>query len=264
MTKLGRIRLIILSKFTLTKAIPKGLKMAEEKEAIETQQDPLTEVLEAFKKQQKLIIGAVLVVFGVFGGITVKKSMDAANETEAQSKLFKIEKELQSINEEKAKQAAVKDEKAETEAVDTKAQLEAVESQLNSFVSENKSLKAGVRASLILAKILSEEGESQKALEVLDMVKDSLGSGALSSLYKTQKLSLYLDTENYDAAVKLADEMIAKKDESFAHPMAYLKKAIAVEKKGDIEEAKAIYKKLSSDYPEHSAGKTAMQYLRIL
>ena len=115
-----------------------------------------------------------------------------------------------------------------------------------------------------LAKILSEEGESQKALEVLDMVKDSLGSGALSSLYKTQKLSLYLDTENYDAAVKLADEMIAKKDESFAHPLAYLKKAIAVEKKGDIEEAKAIYKKLSSDYPEHSAGKTAMQYLRIL
>ena len=90
MTKLGRIRLIILSKFTLTKAIPKGLKMAEEKEAVETQQDPLTEVLEAFKKQQKLIIGAVLVVFGVFGGITVKKSMDAANEPEAQSKLFKF------------------------------------------------------------------------------------------------------------------------------------------------------------------------------
>ncbi|MEC9281374.1 MAG: tetratricopeptide repeat protein [Bdellovibrionota bacterium] len=238
--------------------------MAEEKEAVETQQDPLTEVLEAFKKQQKLILGAVLVVFGVFGGITAKKSIEAANETEAQSKLFKIEKELQSLKEEQTKQAAVKEAEEKTADVDTKTQMKSLEDQLSSFVSEHKDLKAGVRASLILAKILSEEGQSDKAVEALDMVKTSLGSGALASLYKTQKLSLYLDTEKYDEAVKLADEIIAKKDESFAHPVAYLKKAIAVEKKGEIEEAKAIYKKLSADYPEHSAGKTAKQYLRIL
>jgi TolA-binding protein len=45
--------------------------------------------------------------------------------------------------------------------------------------------------------------------------------------------------------------------------MAKLKKAVAVEAKGDVAEAKALYKQVSEDYPEHPAGKTAKQYLRI-
>lgn len=221
------------------------------------EKDPVQDMVEILKKNQKAIIGllgSLLLAFGVYSGV---KQYQHSAELEAQAKLFKIEKQLEKV------ERGLQKKQVKREDVKFDESYKPIAGSLESFIKSNQGKKASLRASIMLARLYGEFSQNDKALEAINLVNPPVKADMLNVLFHTQKITQFIDNEKYDDAIKLADKLLGMKEISFTHAMAKLKKAVAVEAKGDLAEAKALYKQVSEDYPEHPAGKTAKQYLRI-
>lgn len=236
----------------------KDIPVSEQNNETNTvEKDPVGDMLESLKKNQKLIfalVGSALVAFGAF---TAMESYKKNQEMKAQAGLFKIEKQIENFERKMAKD---KKTSSDYKFEDSYAGFA---TSLESFISSNKDKKAAMRASLLLARIYGEYSKPEKALNALNLLQPKVEASMLSVLFHTQKLTQLIDTKNFDEAVSLADKILSIKELDFTHAVAKLKKAIAVEAKGAKEEARTLYKQVSEDYPEHPAGQTAKQYLRI-
>lgn len=232
--------------------------MSEEtKETNTIEKDPVGELLESLQKNQKLIFGLVGSLVVAFGAYTGVESYKKNQEMKAQAGLFKIEKQIESFEKNLAKD---KTDKANLKFEDSYGKFTP---SLEKFIASNTDKKAAVRASLLLARMYGEYAKSEEALKALNLVKPEVEASMLSVLYHTQKLTQLIDNKSYDQAVSLADKILSIKEMDYTHAVAKLKKALAVEAKGSVDEARALYKQVSEDYPEHPAGQSAKQYLRI-
>lgn len=221
------------------------------------EKDPVQDMLESLKQNQKVIfgiVGSLLVAFGAYTGV---RSYQNLQEMEAQASLFKIEKKIEKIEEslqkENKKKADLKFEESYGPLV----------SDLETFIKANPNKKASLRAAMQAADIYSDYGMTEKALTALSLVQTEFKADTLAVLFHTNKMSRLIDGNKFDEAIQIADKILAISELEFTHAVAKLKKAVAVEAKGEKEEARALYKQISEDYPEHPAGKAAQQFLRI-
>ena len=120
---------------------------------------------------------------------------------------------------------------------------------LEDFANKYKTKPAGVYANFVLATALAQQGEFLKAevfyKQALEYANDEFGAMITNSL-----IANVLEQGDYDRAVTLADDFVAKNPTHFSVPQVKLYKALGLELAGKTEEAKEVFKSLEEDYPQ--------------
>ena len=120
---------------------------------------------------------------------------------------------------------------------------------LEDFANKYKTKPAGVYANFVLATALAQQGEFLKAeifyKQALEYANDEFGAMITNSL-----IANTLELGDFERAVTLSDEFIAKNPTHFSIPQVKLYKALGLELAGKNEEAKEVYKGLETDYPQ--------------
>ena len=126
---------------------------------------------------------------------------------------------------------------------------EASYAPLEEFAAKYKTKPAGVYASFVLGTALTQQGEFLKA-EVFYRQALEYANDEFADMITNALLANTLEQGDYDRAVTLADEFIAKNPTHFSVPQIKLYKALGLELAGKTEEAKEVYKSLGEDYPQ--------------
>lgn len=126
---------------------------------------------------------------------------------------------------------------------------EASYAPLEEFAAKYKTKPAGVYAAFVLGTALTQQGEFLKA-EVFYRQALEYANDEFADMITNALLANTLEQGDYDRAVTLADEFIAKNPTHFSVPQIKLYKALGLELAGKTEEAKEVYKSLGEDYPQ--------------
>lgn len=120
---------------------------------------------------------------------------------------------------------------------------------LEEFANKYKTKPAGVYANFVLGTALTQQGDFLKAevfyKQALKYANEEFGAMIFNSL-----IANTLELGDFERAVSLADDFIAKNPTHFSIPQIIMYKALALELSGKINEAKEIYKTLQEDYPQ--------------
>ena len=120
---------------------------------------------------------------------------------------------------------------------------------LEDFANKYQTKPAGVYASFVLGTALAQQGDFLKAeifyKQALKHANEDFGAMITNSL-----IANTLELGDFDKAITLADEFIAKNPTHFSIPQIKLYKALGLELAGKAEEAKEVYKSLEEDYPQ--------------
>lgn len=120
---------------------------------------------------------------------------------------------------------------------------------LEDFANKYKTKPAGVYANFVLGTALAQQGEFLKAelfyKQALEYANKEFGAMITNSL-----IANTLELGDFDRAITLADDFIAKNPIHFSVPQVKLYKALGLELAGKVEEAKEVYKSLEEDYPQ--------------
>jgi len=120
---------------------------------------------------------------------------------------------------------------------------------LEDFANKYKTKPAGVYANFVLGTALAQQGDFLKAelfyKQALEYANEEFGAMITNSL-----IANTLELGDFDKAVTLADEFVAKNPTHFSVPQVKLYKALGLELAGKAEEAKEVYKGLEEDYPQ--------------
>lgn len=87
---------------------------------------------------------------------------------------------------------------------------------------------------------------------------------SLTSLLKMQKATVALEMGDYPRAAAAFETLASDRKAEFLHPDALLKLGVSQEKMGQIEEAKGTFERVSTEYGDSEAGRSAKAYLRLL
>ena len=120
---------------------------------------------------------------------------------------------------------------------------------LEEFASKYKTKPAGVYAAFVLGTALTQQGEFLKA-EVFYRQALEHANEEFAAMITNALIANTLELGEYDRAVTLADDFIAKNPTHFSVPQIKLYQAMGLELAGKAEEAKDIYKSLEEDYPQ--------------
>ena len=120
---------------------------------------------------------------------------------------------------------------------------------LEEFANKYKKKPAGVYASFVLGTALAQQGEFLKAelfyKQALDYADKDFAAMIANAL-----IANTLELGDFERAVNLADEFIAKNPTHFSVPQIKIYKALAMELSGNIDGAKEMYKSIEADYPQ--------------
>lgn len=120
---------------------------------------------------------------------------------------------------------------------------------LEEFASKYKKKPAGVYAAFVLGTALTQQGEFLKA-EVFYRQALEYANDEFAAMITNALIANTLELGDYERAVSLADNFIAKNPTHFSVPQIKLYQAIGLEQAGKAEEAKEVYKSLVEDYPQ--------------
>lgn len=120
---------------------------------------------------------------------------------------------------------------------------------LEDFANKYKTKPAGVYANFVLGTALTQQGDYLKAeyfyKQALEYANEEFGAMITNSL-----IANTLELGDFERAVALCDNFIAKNPTHFSVPQITLYKALALELSGKIMEANEVYKAISNDYPQ--------------
>ncbi|MFK8137319.1 MAG: tetratricopeptide repeat protein [Bdellovibrionales bacterium] len=199
-----------------------------------------------------------LIVIGLLGlaSVTGYEAYKESNELAAQTDYFQIEKKVTKAQENIAKEKA--------EDKDFEKTFGPLLSELESFAKEESGSKASVRAMLKASEIYVNVKQFDKALESLRWAEVSASEDILYKLFNMNFASRLMDNEKYAEAIGRLETYSFENSFESLYSMAQFKKAISLEKLGKTEEAKTIYKRLSSDFPDTETGRKAKYFLRLM
>ena len=120
---------------------------------------------------------------------------------------------------------------------------------LEEFANKYKTKPAGVYANFVLGTALAQQGDYLKA-EVFYNQALKYANAEFGAMITNAYIANTLEAGDFERAVALADEFIAKNPTHFSIPQITLYKALALELSGKIDEAKTIYKSIEEDYPQ--------------
>ena len=120
---------------------------------------------------------------------------------------------------------------------------------LEEVANKYKTKPAGVYASFVLGTILYQQGDFLKA-ELAYRQALKYANEEFAEMITNALLANTLETGDYEKAVALADEFLAKNPTHFSIPQIKLYKAMGLELAGKVAEAKEVYKSLEEDYPQ--------------
>ena len=120
---------------------------------------------------------------------------------------------------------------------------------LEEFAAKYKTKPAGVYAAFVLGTALAQQKEFLKA-EVFYKQALEYANDEFSAMITNALIANTLELGDYERAVNLADEFIAKNPMHFSVPQIQLYKALGLELSGKADEAKGVYKSLEEDYPQ--------------
>ena len=192
----------------------------------ETQQNGITDNLAKWIKENKTVVTAVVITAIVIGGIfaIIDNLRNKAYQNQW-SNLFMAEMAVANGGDEVSY------------------------APLEEFANKYKTKPAGVYANFVLGTALAQQGDYLKA-EVFYTQALKYANEEFGAMITNAFIANTLEAGDFERAVSLADEFIAKNPTHFSIPQITLYKALALELSGKIDEAKAIYKSIEEDYPQ--------------
>lgn len=176
----------------------------------------------AKKWKREFILGAVtlLAALLVFFGIQTIRSQSLKSQNVRLSRMIQLRKE---INEDPEKIA-----------------------ELEELAGKGKFARMGY---LQLATYWFEQGDFDKAIDQLDKISERK-KDLLYYQARDLEAQIFSLRENYDEAIRIYEMIEKEKPRDFSLDSVLFKKASALEEKGEVEEALAIYKKIQEDYAQ--------------
>lgn len=148
---------------------------------------------------------------------------------------------------------------------DFEADFSPLVSSLEAEIKNYKNTVAAQSTAMKLADFLEAHKKPEKAAELLKQIEPAVDESTwLFGLFKLQLASLLSQSNAVDEALKRLESVTEVHSASFLHPEAYLKMALLYEEKGDLEKAKDLYSRVSTDYADQETGKSAQSYLQLL
>lgn len=195
-----------------------------------------------------------------------RKAADALYQPEAE--LRKVETKAREAKAAKMEQLAVgqkKDAPDSTPSVDYAKDYAPIVSQITGQIKAHANTKAALVSALNLANFLVQQKQFEQALAVLEIptYKPS-ANDLLGGFHQMHRGLALIENQKADEALKAYEAVLAAESLKFFHPEALLKSGVALELKGDTEKARQRYEKLSREFPDTEAAKSAQQYIRLL
>ena len=154
---------------------------------------------------------------------------------------------------------------AAEKAPEVKKDLSEVSALYEKVISDHKGTKASIIAATKLADLYSEQGDTEKALEVIKTVESKVKpSGLVEGLALMTIGRHYEMSGKCDMAVKPWESVLEAPSLKFLHSEAHLKLGLCYENLNDLDQAKTHYKVLSDDYGDSAAGRTGKRLLSLI
>lgn len=137
--------------------------------------------------------------------------------------------------------------------------------KLETVVKNHKGTRAAVLAALDLSNVFQEYKQPDRAIQNLNAVMSNTSTKELLFGFVNLQLgNAYQATGKCDEAIKAWKTVSTSKDHSFLHADALLKEGLCQEILGQKDKAAETYRKVSQDFSDTDAGKSAKTYLRLL
>lgn len=147
--------------------------------------------------------------------------------------------------------------------VDFSANYEAAARAIELAVDAHRDTEAAAAAALRLSSLYRDFKKVQEAEGILARIKLS-ESNFLYPLIEMQKATLAMEAGDYNRAQTGFEQLSRNKAAEFLQAEALLKQGLCLEKLEQKDRAKEIYNRLSTEFPESQASRTAKGYLRLL
>jgi predicted negative regulator of RcsB-dependent stress response len=135
--------------------------------------------------------------------------------------------------------------------------------ELEKRILDHKNTNAAAVASLNLAGLYLSNKKAELAdafLSKIERAKDP----SLTALLKMQKAIIAMELGDFPRATAGFESLISDRKSEFLHPDALLKLGVCQEKQGQVEDAKGTFERVSTEYADSEAGRSAKAYLRLL
>jgi len=197
----------------------------------------ITKVFQFAQKRSRELIAlvvVVIIVILVFVGVRLIKAQNIKKESRMLSEIMALHAELEENPENVAK--------------------------LEELAGKGKFSRV---AYLLLATHWVEKGDLDKAEDSLQKVSEGTKD---IFYYQAQDLwgQIYLKRKEYDKAIEIYKKIEKEGPDHYTLDAVLFRQAEALEQKGNIEEALALYKKVQEDYPQTFFGYDATQKVRKL
>ncbi|MES3037478.1 MAG: tetratricopeptide repeat protein [Bdellovibrionota bacterium] len=248
--------------------------MARITNAVDKVHHNLSRGVEWSGKNARWVVASIVVFIILGSAFSLYGYYDQNKETKLQEGYYKTERAYS----EKKRELAAKG-PATLKAADLEKNLGTLPADFETVLSKNPSSQAGRMAALNLVEIYSEYGMPEKALAVYDRVGKIQPNDLTQGLLIFQKANVLSNVDKCADAVKYWDDLIKADKVAFFKREAQLRKALCLEKTGDVANAEQIYTELAqlkrADGKESQAGAQDLQddsqvateaqkYLRLL
>lgn len=153
--------------------------------------------------------------------------------------------------------------KTEEAKVDFDAVYAGPAQEVEKQIIAHKSTKAAAVAAIDLAGLYLDNKKPDLAAALLAQVSGG-DSEIIRALVKMQKSTVAMELGDYNRAISGFEELLAQSDVEFIHAEALLKVGLCFERLDQVDRAKETYQRVSTEFSESEAGRTAKNYLRLL
>ncbi len=150
---------------------------------------------------------------------------------------------------------------------DSKADFEAVfagpAQEVEKQIIAHKSTKAAAIAAIDLAGLYLDQKKPDLAAALLAQV-DGGDSEIIRALVKMQRSTVAMELGDYNRAISGFEDLAGRSGVEFIHAEALLKAGLCYERLEQMDRAKDLYTRVSTEFGESESGRTAKNYLRLL
>lgn len=218
-------------------------------------------------EEQKALLGVILLIVVVAGGGWLGYHyLQTRGEAKASAEIYQYEAPIEQKKEELAKADDKEADKAKSKdkaPIDFDSQYAPLTQKLEESILKHQKTAAAKMSAVQLIGFYLEHQKFELAQSLLNKMQLSDGS-LMTGLLLVQKATLLLNKQEFDTSAELFQEIVNNKNLEFLHPQALLRMGICFEKLQNIERARELYTRVSTDYPDSEASRAAKFYLRLL
>lgn len=226
-------------------------------------------------------------IFALFGlgaivgiGFVVMDHLNKSKELNAQEALFEVTAQVKKIEldgksqEEKALEDVKKqlgmdnfnlpDEKAKSPEDLSKSYGSAL-SSYERVIADHSGTKASFIAAIDAADLCIQHKAWDQAQKFIGMVVNQpKRKDFFFGLLNAQMGTILNSQGKFDEALTHFSKVLDSKEQEFLHPEVLVKMGLSHEKKGEVDQARAMYERASEEFSSTTAGKRAKSFLRLL